>query len=402
MIFTAFSRYQPPLNSSQSGSTVPPERIRQLFTKPLPAFEFALYIEPYQRSALSANDLNEWIWDCASREEWAALDFILQNEQSLEITKPFHGCSTLLDRIATNCAAAQLKLSNFEVNEDTVNALRQLLKTSTTLTSLTFVRCEIRNADRCELLVDALRDSSTLKEVFFESCFTDEPKPTPDSKQTDNEELLHRLLAKRHAVTETSSALVRLDRNGMLDQSLLKEEAARVLATQHLDGRRIESLTEQLHAGALECLGKLPFAAAQLISLADLADLQTLSLTDCRISNDGRLAAMLASLAANTHLQRLDLTGNHFDAACLQELAEALSRNKVLTSISFTRNGTDAGLAPLVDALQKNPSLRELSIVGAARGKNRDTLSQLIERNKNHHFELQIGGAVVVAEYPGT
>ena len=73
--------------------------------------------------------------------------------------------------------------------------------------------------------------------------------------------------------------------------------------------------------------------------------LQTLGLKACTIDND-RLAPMLASLATNTHLQRLDLTGDRINIECLHTLAEALIQNKVLTSISFTWNATDAALAP--------------------------------------------------------
>jgi hypothetical protein len=388
-------------SGSQGGRAVPRERFRQLFTKPLPPFELALRIEPYERSVLPESELNQLIRDCASREEFAALAFILQNESSLEITKPLDegGCRTLLDAVATNCAAAWLKLSDFEVDEATVKALDQLLKTSTTLASLTLVRCEIRDADRCELLVGALQGNRALKEIFFDGCFSHEPEPAPDSKQADNEESLHCLLANSHTAAESISELFHRHGRAILDEDLRKKMSSPVLSALSLHGQLAEQFAERLHARALERNSKLPFQPAQLVSLANLANLQALGLKACTIDNIDRLAPMLASLAANTHLERLDLTGNHVDTECLQALAEALSQNKALTSISFTWNGTDAALAPLVDALQKNLSLRELLITDAVLGKNGDTLSQLIERNKNHHFQLQIGaGVVLVAE----
>jgi hypothetical protein len=153
---------------------------------------------------------------------------------------------------------------------------------------------------------------------------------------------------------------------------------------------------EMAARGGIDCIGQIPFTEEQLATLMDLPSLEKLDLSGCKFVDSLLEPALKQSLPGNTHLQTMCLQGNVLKGPGLQALADALRQNKTLTSLSFTWNGTDRELEPLVTALEANHTLQGLLIECTAPGENCKKLMTLVARNQREQMELQARVATLV------
>jgi hypothetical protein len=225
------------------------------------------------------------------------------------------------------------------------NALRELLRRNKTITRLymnnnafgsnvAFVRC----------IADGFRANATLQELGLSAC------------ELDDQGL------------------------SILADSLGRQK--RGLLTLNLSGNQISGTG--LHAlvnnatAALSTVAHLNLSGNSLFDdgatfLADtlrrqrLPSLKCLHLINCRISDDGLVALMLA-LEGNETLETIDLEGNTFSARGYMALASSLPNIKGLRQIDFSRTTSDPLVMPaLLEGFRKNTSLYEVNMMGCGR-----------------------------------
>jgi hypothetical protein len=347
------------------------------------------------KAILTADEVNDWIFQCMIKGEVDVLGDILAQEpfHTLRIRRSVDECAwqTLLAAMPASCSIRRVNLHMQQFDEASTSRMFQAFGAIPNLESLDFDWCSVpffrarfnrpscpplpklqnlfvKNSDNPDILVDEiLKASPKVGTLHLE---------TNAGLSDEVHHLFVTTLVERHV-----STLQNLTLRGLRDERCLARYAAllkKSTALTHLDVS-MENLSPStchlLMEAALNgqpgltslslvrCWPHMPVSNFDWGPVAGLVSLKSLvSLDLSRNAFPSSMKPVLLAISEHPSLQSLDLSDVTLsDKLITEELPFILERNKRLTSLQLpTLNDID--LVPLINAMESNYSLQSLSI----------------------------------------